>query len=575
MSKPQNEAPLLVKRFWEAHQSKEIPSFNWDNNVILHLSHTAADTQYQAYFFDENQINTLGASKTFFKSIYDETLKGKRNHFLNTAQIERDEISPVWKKLQPEYIQVIPLSLLSGPVGILLVPTILSDNASETAELYDYHLPLLGGLIRECLTDDLYSNILHNNGTLKDATVSLLRKYVQIVAKWIVPCEYIVKQVGAAKLILQETFCKAEQTASNDFCIMLPIGREKYEIIFRLPTLYYPLDKAPEWLHEIHHYTFRKHEYQLFLVTMFKIVLEHYELVEQYKVGPEKKLEEVERLLQEVRELINKQKVVPPPPGEGALPRFCFYEIKKNWTIRFDGKDIHFAVKSQKGMECIRQLIEQSGQHIPSNELHQILEIGGFNYSKKNKSTEEDQSDSDGYQSDSIIEDIDSYGTIDPKRDHLLIEEVKEELGALIKMEEEMQDHPEEEEKKYWKLRLGAVRFLIQSEPNSRFYKREFRYCVEKISALSVLDDENYGDPTSEIFQPILDKTKEKSIRDSIRKGIKAALNSLKEHPDIYNHLKETIIITKKSTYEPFMYVPDLSSNKMYQNIIWYTDPPK
>jgi hypothetical protein len=126
------------------------------------------------------------------------------------------------------------------------------------------------------------------------------------------------------------------------------------------------------------------------------------------------------------------------------------------------------------------------------------------------------------------------------------------------------------EKSTYWKSVLDLASALYHSSHRKSYIQQVYQAKEELVKLSGMLDD-NFLDPLSSIVTVDPLQRSEKYRRDSIISGIKRALDTFKEFPDIHRFLSDTIVIKQTGQWKPFTYVPERYTARVVRNVVWIT----
>lgn len=575
MSDIDSPIPQLINHFLDAHISEELPNFNWNDAVFLHFLENASSIEYQAYHFKE-PLEKISQPKDFLSSPYAAALLGKTQLLVPLAQLPPEEIIPSWKNNGVAYIQILPVVLLSGPIGAILVSK--PKEEEDINKWYHEYLPLMGDMVQECCLEDLKSRLHSTSLQSYEKEEDFLKAYTKLILEWIWPVSYRLIQDDKKELEARKNPLHQNTREVDTYSISLNTDEHSYTLSCELPSFQYPVKNQPDWLHEVNHYQVRKHISRLMFSTVFRMFYENWKITKKHKQSPYWLLQQIEDQIKELKAVMRAEPQPhvadpqTPPFKKPELNLFCFYKINEVWTIRFNGETISINVTAKKGMEAIRILLENRGEHFPTYKLHDILEQADLNYNVGgDQPTAPPQTGISEQEADDL-----GLSTEDPQknRDQILIDDLLDRHKKLKKIEASIESKGTEEQIEYWIVRFENVKALYWYFRNDPQYKADYRRCLQKINQLSVLVDSNFLSSISGIHKESKPNRDLSNNKEKIRKAIKLAIKHMAEFEAIHNYLSDTIVFINRGSLKPFTYVHSLyKGDDLPDEIIWQTEP--
>ncbi len=542
-------APNLVHRFYEANQSQLVPNFQWKEALIIHIERD----EKEGYFFTAYELSGNAPIETISREPFkgsilnqvfleNKTLKLGQNHLQNGSALRIG-------KTESDF-QLIPIALLSSPVGILVTP--YSESKNKLQEIFNRQLHLISGMVRECLFADLRQAFAVEQLKEIEDVQKLIITFSETLARWLNPCEYSIFE-DEEIVLTQNAWCDVFGNDLYQFQIEARFPSHDYCIKFKLPSTWNPLPGDPEFIYQLPESQMRILKYQWGLGNFLESVYHNWKAVKNglldslvkkiidFRGQIDEKIEQFERIKRDIAVATDVETFV--------KEDFGFYRENRKWIVRFNSIDLNFKIKSEQGMEAIRILLENENQHFSPLDLDKLLIIAGYTYNK-------DQ----------------SKKPTDSSMDWVKEQELLDLFNELKKREEEIRRTSPNEQLGYWQYLINIVQEL-NTHSHKQHYMREWKRIKRELDKLSIYEeiDENFRQLTSPILKSSRKSGNEKNRRDSISKAIKAIIDSLEPFGDIHGYLSDTIVRINKGAHSPFIYVPELYSGKGFEGLKWQT----
>ncbi len=548
------QSSRLLQHLAQVREDGSLPDIPWEKAAVYSLARKREEGKlYCAYCPPQQEgpasFHFRPFSETPFQQIFENrsSLKVKNQRF--------GEVQPLPDQHVDENLLIVPLALLTGPVGLLVIP--LPDE-DRMVKIYNGQLSTLGNEVLACLKEELSQVFAGEQLRHFSEASQLVKAFVEAVAKWMSPCKYrIEKETG-----LRDTQDWAASVLGE--CIDEPLelklmaGDKYYKAAFRLPTFQYPVNKEPDYIHQLGYFKIRKLRLCRELEWEFARIYDYWRVLRSPRAIASRRITEkfiaiadeikkkLESEFQALEEIPLSGSFVPEtaPPSD---PPFCFYRENSVWVVRFNGEPVRFHPRSAQGMEAIRILLSTPEEYFAPLELDELLEDGGFNYKKKPK----EQADEE----------------LDKVNEQVLIED----LNSYRQMEGKLKNSPPDQQAAYWQYRMEIVRSLL-THGKKKAYILEWKRCKNMLEKLSIfLEDSNFIDATSSVLTPARKSGNEKHRKDSIVKGIKNAIGSMDKEEDIRQYLEVVIVLRNRVNHKPFIYLPELYKGLPYEEIEWKT----
>lgn len=451
---------------------------------------------------------------------------------------------------------LIPLALISAPLGILMIP---HQEAGETPDKYVQQFGILSQLALSCTLEHILA--IFDAPALRAilSKEELAERFARTVAPWVSPLSLFLQNAGGHPKLLEQGHGEFGE-AAHQFSLVLQGGAGRFTLEFTLPSFYFLQNGESS---PIHLYPESRLRLRLFINSLESIYRYLHGMWQQLRStrvleASLHQLSENFQSNQAVMEDIQKQlgnMIRQEATAPSQEPKFCFYRQSRQWTVCFDGRSVLTEFRSPQGMEAIRLMLDNEGSPLSVAELHQLLSVGKFIYPKAKGNKKAEHPDTDDANKRELLENLQSCREQEKS-------EGFERMSA-------------QEKHKYWQYRLVIINVLIQYT-SIKEYRSEWGYCKRKIQEIIDYvddEDENFSDELYAVLKPSSKSGNEKNRKDSFVKGIKAALESLSGHAELYAHLQQTLVLFPREGYTYFTYAPDLAQDPKCRNIDWKTAP--
>jgi len=458
-------------------------------------------------------------------------------------------------ELNPDHTCVaLPISLFSAPLGFLVMSLEEWMAADPMVHLFS-NFSTLFNIAHDCLEERIRTDFT-TTSLLKIGSVSNLRNaYCGLISEWLNPCkltyqtptEEPVEGNGHTTAAFGEKACELH--------INLSYGLEPLEAVFELSS--FRLTRAGQLLHEDPNFSKLKKRCAQKLSKLFQRLVQEWTWCHYQEIA--RQVQRLNALRARLKTALDddsgrsREGVYPAPelPPQLEKPDFAWYKTGGDiWVIRFAGQDIQLNHNFKQGMVAIHQLLSCPNERIEWHELYLVLRQSGVTY-----------------------DDTDDLERIDPykvKQDYLTL---KDELISLKQHRVETSarvDH----QSAYW-LKYFAIADALTTH-NWHEWRQDRGLAKKK------LNDLNWSPKSIPLTLEMIFETYEgfKRFRfdnnktESIRKGIRSAINAYEQFPPLQEYLTQTLLLTRK----PFAFEPERCSNPEFRSIRWQTaavQPPE
>lgn len=554
------EPPSFVERFKAAQNADEIPHFQWKDALIVHFfrSEETNNLSYQAYNLCKEgsyPVRDLNSSQLL------EFFRGRQNLDFKLKAKEKSLSEFAYFSGNGNHIQVIPLTLLSAPLGCILLP---KDAQLDLQHIYQEHLPLYSKLLDNCLMAELFK--VFNVERLQEIATEkeLIQAFISEIEKWLMPT--LVQSQLDGEIIYNRPYAKE---FNNEYQLKIELNGEKtYHLHLHFTSFFYPVNGQSDEFTNVYQFRFRKMVLSRLIEEFFQYqVYTNWKSVQSSIFNYEAQIKKVRAYFLEILKIlgiVNTQLDQLPASKEAffnASGANYFYQKNGKWMIQFDGTPIDCRCSSPQGRESIRYLLEHPNQVISVETLYKHLHDNGFKKGESRINVRSKKEDKQVRQ-----------------QEHIEQQDLKKTLNEAYNMRQQIHNYALENQKKYWAYILDILKKLMRHGLGKRYIhiKEEVKANIQKINLELGLDD-NFV----EAFESgTISKTNyqvNKNVKDSINRGIRDEIRNLEKHyPKFYKFLEETIVYnTKKTPHAPYQYRPGLSTESRHHFLIdWETTDP-